>query len=369
MVSPRRPIVVVEDDPFPRLIQVILDPDTPAERVAAFTHFMAHDLPDLARWCERVRGRAGDLYPAEVRLVGDEDELCASLGGAHAVVVEAFAIGAKEIAAARGSLKLVHKYGAITSLIDLAACERAGVRVLTLRRRANVATAEHAFALMLALARKLTATANLISVDQLRASGYAPTNYDRAHTANGNWARVPDLRNLHGRRLGIVGLGEIGRELALRAAAFDMRVVYTQRHRLGADDESRYRATYATLDDLLANSDCVSLHLPGGAATRGIIGPRELALIKPGALLINVSQPNLIDRAALLEALAAGRLGGFGVDTWYEEPGRPDDPVLDFPNVIITPHLGASPRFNSLDDLEEVVINVAETLRAEVSRF
>lgn len=366
MTDSSRPIIVVEDDPFPRLIQVILDPSTPADRITAFSHFMAHDLADLAGWCERLRARVGNLYPAEVRLARDEAGLRASLRGARAVVVEAFEIGEKEIAAAGGTLKLVQKYGAIASRIDLAACRRASVRVITIRRRANIATAEHAFALMLALARKLAATANLISVEQLRAAGYAPTSYVRAHTANGNWARVGELRNLHGRQLGIMGLGEIGRELALRAAAFGMRIIYNQRHRLSDDEERRYQATYASLDDLLASSDYVSLHLPGGAATRGIIGPRELALVKPGALWVNVSQPQLIDRTALMDTLAAGRLGGLGVDTWYEEPGRADDPVLNFPNVIITPHLGASPRFNSLDDLEEVVLNVARALDGSV---
>jgi phosphoglycerate dehydrogenase-like enzyme len=362
MPTSPRPIIVVEDDPFLRLIQVILDPATPTERTAAFTHFLAHDLPDFAGWLERLRARIGGLYPAEVRLVADEAALHANLAGADVVVVEGFRIGAREISAAGGALKMVQKYGAVTSLIDRAACERAGIRVLTVRRRANVATAEHALALLLALARKLNRTAGLISAEQLRTAGFEPTSYDRAHTANGNWARVRELKTLFGLQLGIVGLGEIGRELALRAAAFGMRVVYTQRHRLAPEEDRRYHATYVSLDELLANSDCVSLHLPGGETTRSIIGRRELALVKPGALLVNVSQPQLIDRAALIEALAAGRLGGFALDMPYEEPGRADDPLLGFPNVIVTPHLGASPRQNSLDDFEEMLVNLARAL-------
>ncbi|HEY2987765.1 MAG TPA: NAD(P)-dependent oxidoreductase [Candidatus Binatia bacterium] len=359
MTTSRRPIIVVEDDPFLRLIQVILDPATPAARTAAFADFVAHDLPDFAGWCERLRARIGKLYPAEVRLVTDEAALGAALAGANVVVVEGFKIGPAEIAAAGGALKAVQKYGAITALIDRTACERAGVRVLTVRRRANIATAEHALALLLALARKLHQTANRISVEQLRAAGYEPTTYDRAHTANGNWARVRGLGTLSGRQLGIIGFGEIGRELALRAAALGMRIVHTQRHRLSEQEEQRHQTTYCALDELLAQSDCVSLHLPGGDATRGIIGRSELGIIKPGALLINVSQPQLIDRAALIDSLNSGRLGGFGLDVPYEEPGRTDDPLLGFPNVIVTPHLGASPRQNSLEDFEELLINLA----------
>ena len=223
-----RPIIVVEDDPFPRLIQVILDPETPAARVAAFAHFFAHELPDFTGWRERLRARLARLHPAEVRLVADQDALLAGMRGAQVVVAESLAVGEREIAAAGGALRIVQKYGTVLSNIDAAACKRAAVRVLTLRRRANVSCAEHALGLMLALARKICETAGLVSVEQLRAAGYSPTQYDRAHTANANWARVTGTRNLYGRQLGIVGLGEIGRELAIRAAAFGMRIVYTQ---------------------------------------------------------------------------------------------------------------------------------------------
>lgn len=355
-------IVAVEDDRFLRLIQVILDPSTPAERINAFSHFMAHDEPDFAGWCARLRRRLAHLYPAEVRLVANEAALRAHLPGAHVIAVEKFGIGEREIAATGGSLRIVQKYGTLTSRIDREACERARVRVLKLRRRANIATAEHALALILALARKLTETAGLIGFYQLRAAGFAPTRFERGHTPNGNWARVAGLRTLFGEQLGIVGLGETGRELALRAAAMGMRVVYTQRHRLEAREEELYQATYCSLEELLANSDCVSLHLPGGPETDGFIGRRELSIIKPGALLVNVSQPQLVDRVALREALTSGRVGGFGLDTFYEEPGPLQDPLLGFRNVIVTPHLGGSPRFNALADFEEMLLNIAHAL-------
>jgi phosphoglycerate dehydrogenase-like enzyme len=137
-----------------------------------------------------------------------------------------------------------------------------------------------------------------------------------------------------------------------------MRTVYTQRTRLPADVEQQYQASYLPLEELLATSDCVSLHLPRGPATVNFIGERQLSAIKSGAFLINVSQPNLVDREALRRALASGRLGGYGLDTFYEEPGDPNDPLIRFPNVIITPHLGGSPRWNSLDDIEEVIVSL-----------
>jgi phosphoglycerate dehydrogenase-like enzyme len=362
MTSTSRLKFVVENDSFLRLIQVVLDPTASEERIEAFAHFCKHDLPDFRGWCAQVRSKAPGLHPVEVRLVDNQAELLANVLGAHVIVVEELIVGATEIAAAGSSLKFVHKYGFTTRNIDRAACESAGARVLTIRRRANISTAEQGLTLMLALARQLTQNANLISVEQLRSAGYEPTTYQRSHTPNGNWARIPGMVTLYGKQLGIVGLGEIGRELALRAIALGMRIVYSQRTRLPADVEQQYQARYCSLNELLATSDCVSLHLPRRPATVNFIGDRELSVIKAGAFLINVSQPNLVDREALRQSLASGRLGGYGLDTFYEEPGDANDPLIKFPNVIITPHLGGSPRWNSLDDIEEVIVNLRRAL-------
>jgi len=208
----------------------------------------------------------------------------------------------------------------------------------------------------------VTQNANLISVEQLKAAGYQPTTYNRKHTPNGNWARIPGMVTLYQRQLGIIGLGEIGRELALRAIALGMGIVYHQRTRLPEDIEQQYQATYLPLNDLLATSDFVSLHLPRSPATVGFLDAPQLAVIKPGAFLINVSQPNLVERHALQRALESQRLGGFGLDTFYEEPGDASDPLIKLPNVIVTPHMGGSPRWNSLDDIEEVIVSLGKLL-------
>ena len=353
---------VVENDSFLRLIQVVLDANAPKERFDAFAHFCKHDTPDFLGWCDKIRAQARNIYPADVRLVNSPDELLSNAGGASVIVVEELTVGKKELAAAGNSLRFVQKYGFTTRNIDSAACDEAEVKVTTIRRRANISTAEQGLTLMLGLARQLTRNANLISLEQLRAAGYQPTTYDRTHTPNGNWARIPGMVTLYQRHLGIVGLGEIGRELALRALALGMRIVYSQRTRLPADVEEQYQATYCSLDELLARSDFVSLHLPRSPSTVGFMGPRQFAALKPGAFLINVSQPNLVDREALRAALESGCLGGYGLDTFYEEPGDANDPLLQFPNVIITPHLGGSPRWNSLDDIEEVIVNLGRRL-------
>jgi phosphoglycerate dehydrogenase-like enzyme len=354
---------VVENDTFLRLIHVVLDPTAPQERFEAFAHFCLHDLPDFRGWCENIRAQVPNIYPSVVHLVDDNRQLLAHLPGANVAVVEELKMGEDEIAAAGGSLQFIQKYGLTTRNIDQAACENSAIKILTIRRRANISTAEQGLMLMLALARQITQNANLISVEQLKAAGYAPTTYDRSHTPNGNWARIPGMVTLYNRQLGIVGLGEIGRELAIRAIALGMKIVYTQRTRLPVELEQQYQARHVSLDQLLSSSDCVSLHLPRSPQTVGFIGAREFSLIKPGAFLINVSQPNLVEREALRSALASGRLGGYGLDTFYEEPGDANDPLIKFPNVIVSPHLGGSPRQNSLDDIEEVIVNLGRVLQ------
>ena len=115
-----------------------------------------------------------------------------------------------------------------------------------------------------------------------------------------------------------------------------------------------------SLDDLLAESDWVIPQLPGDSASRNLIGRAELARMKPGAFIVNVSRPDVVDRAALIEALRSGRLGGFALDPQYEAPGRSDDELLKFDNVILTPHIAAQPRFNALNDIEDLIAGLAK---------
>ncbi|MDA1036247.1 MAG: NAD(P)-dependent oxidoreductase [Chloroflexi bacterium] len=358
MFNSARPVLVVEDDPFLRIIQVVLDPRTTDERRVAFANFFAHDLPDFERWCAELRQAAGGLYPAEVRLVSSQEELRDQLADANVLVVESLHVGAEELEIG-GNLRVVQKYGTILRNIDADACEARNVPVATLQRRANVACAEQALALMLALAKKLNRIDGLISAEQLTAAGYSPTTFDTRHTANSGWARIPGLRMLYESTLGIVGMGEIGRELALRAAAFGMRVLYYQRTPLSASDEQRFLVEYATLETLLGQSDWVSVQLPRGESTRGLIDRTRLYQMKPGSCLINTAQAYHVDRPALIEALGSGHLGGFALDTLYEEPGRADDELLGFDNVILTPHTAAQPRFNALNDFRDMIIGLA----------
>jgi phosphoglycerate dehydrogenase-like enzyme len=357
----KTPILVVEDDPFLRVVGIVLDPATSAERHAAYADFFAHDEPDFDGYCARVRARIGAFFPCQVRLVETAQDMRANLPGARGLIVESLRVGPGELAAG-ADLVAVQKYGAMPRNIDTAACAARGVKVLTFRRRANIACAEVAITLMLTLAKKMHRLAGRISTEQLAAEGYDYKPFDRRHTPNSNWARIPGLRILHGSTLGIIGLGEIGREIALRAAAFGMRILYYQRNRLPETEERQLQLSYVPFERLLAESDWIVPQVPGGAATRHLIDRTRLAQMKPGAFLVNISRADLVDRAALIEALQSGRLGGFALDPLYEAPGRSDDELLGFKNVVLSPHIAAQPRFNALDDIADMLAGLAEEI-------
>jgi phosphoglycerate dehydrogenase-like enzyme len=358
---PANRTLVVEDDRFLRVVGTVLDPTTSAERVAVCVEFFTDAEPDFAGWCERVRARVGSLFPSTVRLVDTPDALRTALPGSSALVVEALRVGADELAAG-DALRVVQKYGFEPENIDPAACAARGIKLLTLRRRACIACAETAISLMLTLGKKLHRFANRISVESMAELGYPYKPFDRRHAPNANWPRISGLRSLNESTLGIIGLSEIGCEIAIRAAAFGMRILYHQGTRLPEAEEHELNVTYVPLAQLLGESDWVVPQLPSTPATVGCIGQAELAQMKAGAFLVNISPAEIVDRAALIDALKSGRLGGYALAPLDPAPGRSDDELLAFDNVVVSAQAGAQSRLNALDDLADMMERLAKEL-------
>jgi len=222
----------------------------------------------------------------------------------------------RSVFAAAPRLRVIARVGVGTDSIDLAAATEAGV-VVTVTPGANRETAaDHAVALILAALRRIV-------------------EHD-ASVRRGEWRRGADLTpwDVHGTAVGLVGYGAIGRAVARRLHGFGIRL-------LVADPAvGRMRGADAvSLPDLLARADVVSLHLPLSAGTRGIIGPRELARMRSETILVNTSRGGLVDEQALIAALAGGRLRAAALDVFADEPTVPQ-PLLDLPNVTLTPHIG-----------------------------
>jgi phosphoglycerate dehydrogenase-like enzyme len=188
----------------------------------------------------------------------------------------------------------------------------------------------------------------------LRHAGFDPTPYDRRYTTNSNFARISGLKTLNGSVFGALGAGEIGRELARRAASFGMKVLYHQRQRMSTGDENATGAEYVSFEELLERSDFLSLNLPLNAATKGILDRKALRSLKRGAIVVNTARAQLIERDALFEALDSGHLGGYGLDVGYDEPAKPGEPLGKYRNVILTPHTAVAGRENGLLDMADI---------------
>lgn len=355
------PLIVGENDNFTRVVQIVMDPTPRLELQAAYADYLSADVPDFAGWRDRVRDEIGAAFPAEVRLVDTDEELLAAAPDAAAIIVEALEIDARVLDLAP-RLKCVQRNGVLLRNIEAAACAARGVKVLTVRRRSNIGVAETAVLMMLMLAKKTHQLAGVISANQLSAAGYPYRPLDRPRVPSANYGRVGGIKTLYGATVGIIGMGEIGREIALRLKPFDARVLYHQRRRLADADEAALGLAYAGLGELLAASDFVVPQLPLTDSTRGILGARELGQMKRGALLVNVARAELVQRGPLLEALRSGQLGGFALDPLYKEPGDDDEELLGFGNVILTPHVAAQPRTNLLADIEDIIKGVAREI-------
>ncbi len=225
-----------------------------------------------------------------------------------------------DVIRAADRLKLIVQFGVGLEGVDIqAACEQ-GVYVTNTPGSNAVSLAEHALFLMLALARRHTLSQDSF---QERMIGF------------------PIGETLHGKTLGVLGLGNSGRELAIRARSLGMHVLATRRRPTEEDQEiADFVGTDADLDYVVQESDFVSLHMPLNAETEGMIDRDVLKKMKPSAFLINVARGGLIDRDALIEALENEEIAGVGLDVFWTEPPHPEDEIFSFKSVVRTPHVG-----------------------------
>ena len=245
-------------------------------------------------------------------------------------------------------VRFVQRVGVGYDNLDLGALQTAEVVVAYTPGANAVAVAEHTILLMLALLKRFVAAESAA-----RQGGWPTMELFQAG--------LGDLANA---TVGLVGFGNIGRAVAQRLAPFGSRLLYIARHAVDVATEQQFGVHYASLDELLASSTIVSLHLPLNEATEGLIGEAELAKMPVGAFLVNTSRGELLDEAALRRALVSGKLGGAALDVLRNErPGG--NPFMDLPQVIVTPHLAGGSRAGVERALQMAIANIARFLRGE----
>jgi phosphoglycerate dehydrogenase-like enzyme len=351
--SPER-FLVAEDDVPLRLVALALDAPLDGKMKTALGRLFAGDADGALDRLRRIGadlGLAGQVVPA----LATGQPLETQLAGVHYLFLEGAEI-TEAVLARAPDLRLIQKHGEDCRNIDLAAAARRGVPVARLRRWANTSVAEQTILLLLAVARRLLPS---------HAAALEPPADATRGDSHYNWARVRGLRSLRGMTLGLVGLGEIGREVARRAHAFEMHILYTQRRRLPPALEAALGAEFRPLPSLLAEADVVSLHVPLTADTRHLIAAAELEQMRRGAILLNTSRGALVDEAALVAALRDGHLGGAGLDVRAEEPPRDVAGLVGLPTVVLTPHVGAGTGTELCRDVRAVLDNVARVRRGE----
>lgn len=250
----------------------------------------------------------------------NEKDTLAQIGEVDGYICGDDAITAQVIAKALPRLKVISKYGIGTDKIDIKAATAAGIPVLFTPGVNHTTVAEHAFLLLLALER------NFI--------------FHTESTRTGGWKRKTGFE-LFGKTIGIVGLGRIGKEVAIRAKAFGMQIVAFGNHWDASFAQTHNIKRLQTVNELLSISDYVSLHTDLKPETHNLIRAETLSKLKPGALIINCARGEVVNSADVAAALKSGKLRGYATDVLDQEPPAADHPLINLPNCIVTPHVAS----------------------------
>lgn len=294
-----------------------------------------------------VEAAGGELLVAACTT---EDDVIEAASGADAIITQAAPVTARVIEAL-ADCRVIGRYGTGLDTVDVAAAHAAGRTVVHTPGFCTVEVADHALALILSLGRRIPSTT------------LGPAN---AAILENYPARIQQLRGvvpMSEATCGIVGLGRIGREVARRLDALGSRVLGYDPHLDPSAELAGIELT--TLDELLAASDFLTLHVPMTTETRRMIGAEQLALMKQSACVVNVSRGDLVDEDALGEALAGARLAGAALDVTAEEPTPVDHPLLRFSNVIVTPHVAFYSDASLQDVKHRIASYVMNALRGE----
>ena len=292
------------------------------------------------------------LAGAELDAIQDttDEELARRAGDADVLVTARAKVDAHTLALTPG-VRFIQQLGVGYDNLDVDAIRAAGIPAANNPGFNSSSVAEHTIMLMLVVLHRFVA-----AEDATRSGGFPTVAFLGANQ--------PHLRELGDETVGLIGLGSIGRAVAERLQGFKTRVLYFARHRADQATEAQLGVEYTAFNDLLADASIVSLHLPSSTETRHLIGPTELALMQPNSFLINTSRGDLLDEAALRQALQDGRLAGAALDVLEDEVSE-TNPFADLPQVVVTPHSAGITRTSMPRALRLAAANIDRFLCGE----
>jgi lactate dehydrogenase-like 2-hydroxyacid dehydrogenase len=263
------------------------------------------------------------------------------------------------------NLQVLVKNGRNYNNVDVDAVRARNLTFRAIPRKGPNAVAEMAITFVLALSKDLLNSHRAVEAGAYRLRGLRPELSAERKIAF-QWMKNALIHEVTGKTLGILGMGEIGCELARRADVMGMRVLYHKRTPLSPELEAHFHASYRSFEQLLAESDYFCVALPHTADTERLIGRAQLASMKPGSFLVNIARGGIIDEVALIEALQTQHLAGAGLDVFTYEPLQADSPLCQMHNVILTPHIGGGTGTTRTQELA-VALQEVEALLAQVA--
>lgn len=314
------------------------------------TVYLSAKLPEVASKMLDQAGIDYEVFPGDGLIT--KDELLKHVTNCQVLITPLSTQVDKDVIDAAPNLKLIANFGAGFNNIDTAYARTKGIDVTNTPFVSSTATAEVASGLVIALMRRIVEGDH-----RMRTIGFD------------GWAPLFFLgHELAGKTLGIVGLGSIGRRVAQRLHAFDMKIIYTQRHQADPATEAHYNAEYVSLDELLKRSDVVTLHCPLTPETLHMIDAPQFAMMKDSAMIINCARGPVLNEDALLKALQDHKLAGAALDVYEAEPNVADG-FKQLKNVILTPHIGNA-SFEARDAMAEIVAgNAVNILKGASAKY
>ena len=356
-------VLFSEEDTMFRLMATALNGEPSQKALDALHYFFGDDIHAQLEYLTSLPSTLGLPQGMRGILCDNEDDLPKLISNADYLVCERAEVNHDLMKKGGKRLKFIQKFGGDYKNIDVQAARQLGIPVAYLRRVSTISVREHVLALIFALSRNLLyahgkAKERKNTNDGLRSEGPPRTKF--------NWGKVPHMQLVERKKLGLIGFGENGIEVAKAAHAVGMRILYYQRHRASPEKEKIVDAQYVpSLKELVQEADFTSIHVPYGPPTEKMLDEEILSVMKSSAYLISTSRGGVIDEEALYEVLSKKKIAGAALDVYRWEPVPSDCPLLELDNILWATHNAGGAEEFLLQEVHDVLANIAHVVRKE----
>ena len=359
----RKIVLFAEEDTMFRLMETALNRSPSQKALDALHYFFGENIDTQLSYLTSLPSITGLPSTFQAVVCDNESKLPSFISEADYLVCERAEINRELIKQGSNRLKFIQKFGSDYKNIDTKAAKELGIPVAYLRRVSTISVREHVLALIFALSRNLV-FAHKVAKDRKRATD--GNRSDGPPRTKFNWGEVPHIQLVQGKKLGLVGYGENGIEVAMGAHAVGMKILYHQRNRASPDREKIVDAQYIpSLKALVQEADFTSIHVPYGPPTEKMFNREILSSMKRDSFLISTSRGGIVDEEALFQVLSENKIAGAALDVYRWEPVPSDCPLLDLDNILWTTHNAGGAGEFILQENHDVLANIARVSRGE----